>query len=106
MKVLHASIAALLLATPAAARATGFTDIGEDIKAQTDTTVKVTGTFRIRGAAFYNLDLDRGPTPSGQFLFPLPLSNPTSHLIEAADLRLPEGMLRWRGDVHPSGVRG
>jgi uncharacterized protein (TIGR04551 family) len=81
-------LGATALLAPRPARATGFTDIGEDIKAQTETTVKVSGTFRIRGEALYDLDLDRGPTPSGQFLFPLPLSNPTSHLIEAADLRL------------------
>ncbi len=80
-----ATLAAL---APGQARATGFTDIGEDIRAQTETTVKFTGTLRLRGTAYDNLDLDRGPTPSGQFLFPLPLSNPNSHLIEAADLRL------------------
>jgi uncharacterized protein (TIGR04551 family) len=83
-----AALAAAVALAPQAARATGFTDIGEDIRAQTETTVKVTGFFRIRGEALWDLDLDRGPTPSGQFLFPLPLSNPTSHLIEAADLRL------------------
>jgi uncharacterized protein (TIGR04551 family) len=82
------ALAGALLLAPGAARATGFTDIGEDIKAQTETTVKVTGTFRVRGEALYDLDLDRGPTPSGQFLYPLPLSNPQSHLLEAADLRL------------------
>ena len=79
--------AAVTLA-PAGARATGFTDIGEDIRAQTETKVSVTGTFRVRAESLYDLDLDRGPTPSGQQLFPLPLSNPSSHLISAADMRL------------------
>ncbi len=73
---------------PSSARATGFTDIGEDIRAQTETKVSVTGTFRVRAEALYDLDLDRGPTPSGQTLFPLPLTNPESHMITAADMRL------------------
>jgi uncharacterized protein (TIGR04551 family) len=87
-RALGAALAAALALSPEAARATGFTDIGEDIRAQTETTIKVTGTFRIRGEALYDLDLNRGPTPSGQYLFPLPLSNPNSHWLEAADLRL------------------
>jgi uncharacterized protein (TIGR04551 family) len=90
--VFSAALVASGVLAPSAARATGFTDIGEDIKAQTETAFKINGTFRIRGEALYDLDLDRGPTPSGQFLFPLPLSNPTSHLIEAADLRLRANM--------------
>lgn len=61
---LRSAVLATALLAPRAALATGFTDIGEDIKAQTETTVKVTGSLRVRGAAFYNLDLDRGPTPS------------------------------------------
>lgn len=78
---------ALTLAT-APAQATGFTDVGEDIKAQTETAIKVTGTMRVRGAAFYNLDLDRGPTPSGQLLFPVPVSDPKAQWMSGADLRL------------------
>jgi uncharacterized protein (TIGR04551 family) len=79
--------AAIALA-PGAARATGFTDIGEDIKAQTETKVSVTGAFRVRGEGFYNLDLDRGPTPSGQLLFPVPLGEPKGQWLAAADMRL------------------
>lgn len=78
--------AALALA-PASAHATGFTDIGEDIRAQTETAIKVTGNLRVRGAAYYNLDLDRGPTPSGQLLFPVPLGDPKSQWLASADLR-------------------
>ncbi len=85
---LAAALAGSALLAPGRAQATGFTDIGEDIKAQTETAIKVTGTFRVRGEALWDLDLDRGPTPSGQYLFPLPLSNPNSHWIEAADMRL------------------
>jgi uncharacterized protein (TIGR04551 family) len=81
-------LAAALVLSPAGAGATGFTDIGEDIRAQTETTIKVSGFFRTRGEALYDLDLDRGPTPSGQFLFPVSLSNPNNHWLEAADLRL------------------
>ena len=83
---LAAGMAIGLVSAPA--RATGFTDIGEDIKAQTETTVKLTGTLRIRGTGFYNLDLDRGPTPSGQLLFPVPLGNPKGQWLDGADLRL------------------
>ncbi len=89
--LVRAALAVLLggaALAPASAHATGFTDIGEDIRAQTETHVSVTGTFRVRGEALYDLDLDRGPTPSGQLLYPLPLSNPSSHLISAADMRL------------------
>src|SRR5262249_29357649 len=85
---LGAALAGAALLAPAGAGATGFTDIGEDIRAQTETTVKINGTFRTRGEALYDLDLDRGPTPSGQFLFPVSLSNPNNHWLEAADLRL------------------
>jgi uncharacterized protein (TIGR04551 family) len=89
MKRLAAALAVLAAASaPARAGATGFTDIGDDIRAQTATTAKIIGTLRLRGAFFYNFDLDRGPSPSGQLLFPLPLTNPSSHLLTSADLRL------------------
>lgn len=83
-----ALVAAALALAPRSAEATGFTDVGEDIKAQTETAIKVTGSMRVRGAAFYNLDLDRGPTPSGQLLFPVPLSDPRGQWMSGADLRL------------------
>jgi uncharacterized protein (TIGR04551 family) len=82
------TLSAALALAPQTALATGFTDIGEDIKAQTETTVKVTGNLRARGEALYNLDLDRGPTPSGQPLFPVPLADPKGQWLAAADLRL------------------
>lgn len=81
-------LAAALFLAPATAGATGFTDIGEDIKAQTETTVKITGALRVRGTGYHNLDLDRGPTPSGELLFPVPLSDPKGQWLAAADLRL------------------
>jgi uncharacterized protein (TIGR04551 family) len=78
---------ALVLA-PATARATGFTDIGDDIKAQTETTATIHGALRVRGEMLYNLDLDRGPTPSGQLLYPVPLSDPKGQTLYSADFRL------------------
>lgn len=78
--------AALLLAT-GAARATGFTDIGEDIVPRTDVGVRVDGYLRARAVDYYNLDLDRGTTPSGQTLFPVPLGNPSAQSLGYADMR-------------------
>jgi uncharacterized protein (TIGR04551 family) len=77
----------LLLVTPSA-RATGFTDIGEDIVPRTDTAVRINGYLRVRAEDLYNLDLDRGLTPSGQPLFPVPLGNASSQAIGYADMRL------------------
>ena len=44
--------------------------------------------FRSRGELFYNLDLDRGPTPSGDPLFPVPQADPLSQLLTHGDFRL------------------
>jgi uncharacterized protein (TIGR04551 family) len=80
---------ALALAAPAAkdAAATGFTD-GEDLYARPDTLVRVDGTFRLRGEADNNFDLDRGTTPSGAPLFFTPLADPTAQGLSHGDLRL------------------
>ncbi len=82
---------ASLLSAPAA-RATGFTDLGDDLRARSEVSVSLSGYLRVRGEAFYNFDLDRGPTPSGQLLFPVPLADPKGQWLGSADLRL-------RGDV-------
>jgi uncharacterized protein (TIGR04551 family) len=79
---------AAVLASSGAARATGFTDIGNDIRGHGDNTVVVHGALRVRGEIDDNLDLDRGPTPSGQLLFPVPLSNPNGQILATADFRL------------------
>jgi uncharacterized protein (TIGR04551 family) len=76
----------LLASTPAGA--TGFTDIGEDIVPRTDVAVKLDGYLRARAEDLYNLDLDRGLTPSGQPLFPVPLGNPNAQSLTYADTRL------------------
>lgn len=44
--------------------------------------------FRTRGEIFWNLDLDRGLTPSGTPLFPVPQADPSSQLLTHADMRL------------------
>ena len=78
---------AILVFATSTAQATGFTDIGQDIEAEVDTTVEYSGYLRLRTNLYHNLDLDRGPTPSGQPLFPVPLSDPTGQLLTHADMR-------------------
>ena len=79
----------LLLVTAAPpARATGFTDFGYDILASTETRFDLSGALRLRSAAMYNLDLDRGPTPSGELFFPVSLSDPSAQTSYMADMRL------------------
>jgi uncharacterized protein (TIGR04551 family) len=80
------TLCALLAAS--AARATGFSDLGQDVEAAAETAVKLEGDLRARGELFYNLDLDRGPTPSGELFFPVPLADPTGQTLTQADLRL------------------
>ncbi len=70
------------------ARATGFTDIGNDFPKNETVEFKVDGYLRGRAEALYNLDLDRGLLPSGQPLFPVPLDDPKGQLLTHADMRL------------------
>lgn len=70
------------------ARASGFDDIGDDILAQTETTVSVAGSLRARFELLHNLDLDRGLDPSGRPLFPVPLGDPSGQNLTSADMRL------------------
>jgi uncharacterized protein (TIGR04551 family) len=80
---------ALALCTAAGeARATGFAEHGRDLAAEPEKSVTLHGAFRVRGTLFYNLDLDRGPTPSGQLFFPVPLSDPDAQTLAGADMRL------------------
>lgn len=81
-----ASTTLLALAEPA--RATGFTDVGDDLRRHPTSTVELHGALRLRGEGLYNLDLDRGPTPSGKLLFPVPLGDPKGQWLGVADLRL------------------
>jgi uncharacterized protein (TIGR04551 family) len=79
-------VAALLL--PALASASGLQDYGNELMPGEPAGVRLSGYFRLRGEALDNLDLSRGPTPSGRALFPQPLSEPTASLLTAADGRL------------------
>jgi uncharacterized protein (TIGR04551 family) len=85
-KLFAATLAALTFSA-AEAGATGFTDIGDDLRSHVRSIFDIHGYFRARGEMFYNLDLDRGPTPSGQLLFPVPLSDPTGQALYSADMR-------------------
>jgi uncharacterized protein (TIGR04551 family) len=88
------SIAAfLLLAAPASAQTArasrGFSEVGGDIEGHADPDdfgFELHGYFRGRGELLSNLDLDRGPTPSGAPLFPVPLDGGQD--VYAADMRL------------------
>ena len=76
------------LLAPSDVRATGFTDLGYDVLASTDTRFEFGGSLRLRSAWLHNLDLDRGPTPSGELLFPVSLGQPTRQDVSYTDLRL------------------
>lgn len=75
-----------LLATDA--HATEFNEIGQDLRPGDGTRVELSGALRLRGEALNNLDLDRGLTPSGAPLFPVPLSDPAAQTLTHGDLRL------------------
>jgi uncharacterized protein (TIGR04551 family) len=76
------------LVTPTSAAAAGLTETGDDLRSDRESVAEIDGYLRGRGEALYNLDLDRGPTPSGQYLYPLPLANPSSPWLTGGDLRL------------------
>jgi uncharacterized protein (TIGR04551 family) len=86
-RILALSAALIATCAGAEARATGFTDIGDDLRSHVRSIFDIHGQFRLRGEMFHNLDLDRGPTPSGQLLFPVPLSDPGGQTLYASDLR-------------------
>ncbi|MEO6420929.1 MAG: hypothetical protein ABIP39_16065, partial [Polyangiaceae bacterium] len=81
-----ALLAVLLIA--GRAEATGFTDVGTDITPREKPEIKLDGYLRTRGEALYNLDLDRGPTPSGATLFPVSKSDPSAKTLTYWDMRL------------------
>lgn len=80
------ALASLSLASPPA-RATGFTELGQDIVRRPDFALQLSGYYRARGEALYNLDLDRGLGPSGQPLFPVPADG-KGQTLYGADMRL------------------
>lgn len=95
MRAVLATIA-LTLVLPPAARAQGFENVGQDIEAHQDPddfAAELDGYFRVRGDTLHDLDLDRGPTPSDEVLFAVPLDDPNGQDLYQADMRL-------RTDVH------
>ena len=86
-RALAVSSALLASLSGSEARATGFTDIGDDLRTHVRSIFDMHGQFRLRGEMFYNLDLDRGPTPSGQLFYPVPIADPAAQTLHAGDLR-------------------
>lgn len=86
MKRVAWAIAALSLASEVSANS--FAEHGVGLDGAPDSIVNVSGGFRTRAALLYNLDLDRGVTPSGAPLFPVPLDDPKGQTLTHADLRL------------------
>lgn len=84
------ALAVLLSSAPAGA--TGFADTGRELGFEPESVVTLHGALRVRGELLYNLDLDRGSTPSGELLFPVPLDEPRGQALTRADLR-------WRNDL-------
>jgi uncharacterized protein (TIGR04551 family) len=82
-----ALVGAIVMSARTAA-ATGFTDTGEDIVPRDKFDYRVDGYFRLRGEMLYDLDLNRGLTPSGQPLFPVDLANPSNKTLYYWDSRL------------------
>lgn len=80
---LGVATAALLAAS--SAQASGLTDYGRDLDAP-ESILRFDGYFRTRGSLFFNLNLDRGPTPSGQLFFPVPVER-TGQWLSAFDMR-------------------
>ena len=66
----------------------GFASLGIGLQRNNAGHVDVHGDFRTRGEALYNLDLDRGATPSGQLMYRVPLGNPAGQWLTGADMRL------------------
>jgi uncharacterized protein (TIGR04551 family) len=83
-----AALAALLCAGAALAEESSVVRFGEELKPREHTEVTVSGYFRTRFEALDNFDLDRGTTPSGQPLFPVPLADPNGQILTYADARL------------------
>lgn len=82
----RALLSLVLAATPVLA--SGLADHGEDLFPREETEVSLDGYFRVRGDLLHNLDLDRGLTPSGRPLFPVPLGDPMAQSLFSTDMRL------------------
>lgn len=87
-KLVAAALAAASLAVASNASATGYNEIGQDYKLRDKTDVVLSGYMRTRGEGLYNLDLDRGLTPSGTPIFPVSQSDPKAQMLTHWDMRL------------------
>ena len=86
------SFALALCCTATSAGATGYYEYGQDYIPREKTELDVSGYLRTRGEMLYNLDLDRGLTPSGDPLYPISQADPKSQTLTHWDMR-------WRTDV-------
>lgn len=66
----------------------GFAELGAGMHNRPTTWLEVHGQMRARGTLLHNLDLDRGLTPSGQALYPVPVADPRGQRLQRADSRL------------------
>jgi uncharacterized protein (TIGR04551 family) len=78
----------LLLLGATAAQASGLADHGEDLFQREKLEFDVSGFFRVRGDWLHNLDLDRGTSPTGKPLFPVPLGDPRGQSLFSTDMKL------------------
>ncbi|MEY3012465.1 MAG: hypothetical protein RIT45_1200 [Pseudomonadota bacterium] len=99
--------AAALPATPVTRRVETFSNLGIDLHDRAEAGFDLHGLLRSRFELLGNLDLDHGLTPSGQPLYPVPLSDPSAQVLTHADMRLrldlsafaPRGVVAVRGRV-------
>lgn len=91
----------MLLCAPAA-HAGGFEELARTLSGRADRWWAVNGALRVRGELLYNLDLDRGLTPSGEPFFPVPEADPTAQHLTDADMRLRADL----GVFTPGGAMG
>src|SRR5262249_20620723 len=87
-KLLAAAALATTLVVAESASATGYNEIGQDYKLREKTDVQLSGYMRTRGEGLYNLDMDRGLTPSGTPIFPVSQSDPKAQMLTHWDMRL------------------
>jgi len=84
----HRSLLFAVALLSTSAFATGLSDHGEDLFPREKFDFALDGYFRTRGEWLYNLDLDRGTTPSGRPIYAVPLGDPNSQSLMAADMRM------------------
>lgn len=91
------SVMVLSLLVPGIVRAESFDQMGSYLSAGMNRNWQIHGYQRIRSSGYYNLDLDRGLTPSGTPTFPVPLSE--GQWLSSSDMR-------FRTDISGVSERG